>query len=126
MVLHKNRWIYIISGWNGIDAMVDNVDCFDLHTRQFTEMPSLNVARNRHSATIIDGNIYVVGGLVNKALNTIERLEISKNSQFWTIFTIEGFSARCRAVVCRLNDSEMVIAGGFDGNSLADAMIVNP
>ena len=65
MVLHKNRWIYIISGWNGINAMVDNVHCFDLHTRQFAEMPSLNIARNRHSATIIDGNIYVVGGAVN-------------------------------------------------------------
>ena len=29
-------------------------------------------------------------------------------------------------MVCRLNDSEMVIAGGFDGDRLADAMIVSP
>ena len=28
--LYANRWIYIISGWNGVDACVDNVHIYDI------------------------------------------------------------------------------------------------
>ena len=127
VVLYKQRWMYIISGWNGINDFVDSVHCFDLHTNQSQQAPSLNIARNRHSATIVNGNIYVVGGSANRGcMNTIERLDIARNSQFWTIFTIEGLSARCRAMASRLNDTELVIAGGYDGDRLSDAVIVKP
>lgn len=88
--------------------------------------PSLNVARNRHSAVVLDGCIYTYGGAVQQALNSIEKLSVDSNERNWTIFSIEGLSARCRAFMCRLNHNEIVVAGGCNTERLSDAFAFNP
>ena len=84
------------------------------------------MARSRHAAVVLDGYIYTYGGTVQQALSSIERLSVDSNESSWTIFSIEGLSARCRAFMCRLNDNEIVVAGGCNTERLSDAIAVNP
>ena len=126
VTLHMNRWLYVVGGTDGEDYLKTAI-CLDLQTSQFTEAPSLNIARYQHSATVLGGCLYIIGGYGGESqLDTIEKLDIVNSGMVWNIFTTPGFTARQNAIVCTINNTQMLVAGGYyNENLLSDALIID-
>ena len=71
------RKLYAIGGWNDEDLVLGSVECYDPKSDKWTPVADLNIARERASALVHDGYIYVVGGRGRgentEALRSIER-----------------------------------------------------
>lgn len=105
------------SGENVLATQPD-VPILDLETQEFSKGPDLNQARARHSTTILGGSIYVVGGDGALGyLSTIEKLNIKEKWERWMTINLKGFTFRHRPLVCNLNRTDFVVAGGTDGYS---------
>ena len=92
---------------------------YDLATKTFTYAPNLQKERMDHSSFEMNGKIYVVAGLDDNELflNSIERLDVSRNASQWEIFELSNLSARITPMASALNDNKFLIAGGyFDGD----------
>lgn len=89
-------------------------------------MPSLNVGRHYHaSCTFADRFVYVFCGIAHvdkKYCNSIEQYD-NQTRQPWLPIRIEtiNFPERQGCGVSQINESEIIIFGGFSGKFLRDA-----
>ena len=90
--------------------------------------PELEEGRNRHSTTVLGSSVYIFGGYNGETqLDSIESLDtIARIS--WKKFTIRGFTARQATLVAPVNNSQILVAGGFDrsGKYLSEVLLINP
>ena len=114
-----NGEIYAIGGrgWSGIQSEPDpylaSVEAFNLKTNQWQEITEMPTPRTSHTASIIDGKIYVIGGYVQederyKNLATIEIYDPA--TARWTQATdmLMGRSGHTTEVI----DGQIYIFGG--------------
>ena len=59
---------------------------------------------------------------MNSSINSIERLDVEKNAKAWELFSIDEIRGVCHPIISSLNQSEILIAGGFVTNSLNKRM----
>ena len=60
-VVSYNGFIYVTGGYR--DKAVESVERYEPRTNKWTALKSMNIARHRHSACVLRGKIYVVGGI---------------------------------------------------------------
>ena len=116
--LVEGRWLFVIGGVDGSPDPSASTWYLDLLSGDFSEGPRLNEGRYAHCTAVIGGCIYVIGGHYGEEEDepdSIEKLNVAENEQAWTSFSIPGFLKRQKPVVCRLNDSEILVAGGHQG-----------
>lgn len=89
------------------------------------DMPNLNVGRHYHaSCTFSDRFVYVFCGIAHvgkKYCNSIEQYD-NQTRQPWKLIAINSsmFPDRQGCGVSQINESEIVIFGGFSGKFLRD------
>ena len=67
-----------------------------------------------HSSAMLGGVIYVFFGYhYDSHVETIERLNVAANETNWIYLSIPGLSTRWLPLVAPLNDSELLVAGGY-------------
>ena len=82
-------------------------------------MPKMVQGRSKHSSCPIGHRIYVFCGYEDgKLLNSIERMDtrkIATGDAFWLYIDVPHsvLSVRVEPVVSKLNDTEVVIMGGY-------------
>ena len=60
--VHCNELIYAISGRSGEDAITTTVENFDADQNKWLYLRSMITGRSAHTARVINGKIFVVGG----------------------------------------------------------------
>lgn len=82
-ILHYNNKIYVTGGRTygpNHEAIMSDCEYFDLETKEWYEMPPLNVARCCHQIFSYKNNIYVIGGLSDdKKVKFIEKFDFPSN-----------------------------------------------
>ena len=61
----------------------------------------------------------------SRELESIERLNLGAGESSWEIFTVPGLSARSGTLLSPLNDTELLIAGGYCGVRLSDFIVLD-
>ncbi|XP_077295653.1 kelch-like protein 5 [Arctopsyche grandis] len=66
------------------DKTTNKVSCFDLVTKETTELQAMQQERRYFAATVIDDQVFVIGGLNNKSgmIYSVERYDLATNT--WT------------------------------------------
>ncbi|XP_035392188.1 kelch-like ECH-associated protein 1A isoform X3 [Electrophorus electricus] len=108
---------YAVGGRNlSLESNVDSAElfCYNPMTNQWTQLASLNTARNRVGVGELDGSIYAVGGSHGSTHhNTVERYDPEANR--WT-FVSPMSVARLGAGVAACCGA-LYVVGGFDGEN---------
>ena len=121
-----NKTLLVIGGYRTI------VEKHDIETNTWDLMPSLNVKRNAASACVLNHIAYVFCGAGDDGnLNSIEKLDLEKCAAghdpdySWQLFTPElpEFSPRYYPAVAALNNREIVILAGYDGDYKNDVFL---
>ena len=109
------------------------VSCFNLARNIWSsKLRSLNEARGNPSACSIQGHVFVFGGWNGgRAINTIEKIsqvDLKPDSAIpWQLINVPPnvFPARQNPAVAPLNDTEIVILGGYLGDNryLSDVVV---
>ncbi|XP_077295655.1 kelch-like protein 12 [Arctopsyche grandis] len=80
-----NNILIIIGGQSKIDSKTTNeVSCFDFRTKEISELQPMHQKRRYFAATVIDDQIFVIGGRndKNEVINSVERYDLVTNT--WT------------------------------------------
>ena len=126
-LVHGDR-ICLVGG-NNANQTIGSVHWLDLKSRTFSNGPSLNQPRNFHSTILFGAKLYTLGGRISVNggyRDSIEILDVMETEAQWSIFTNSNFSARQFSVVCRIGPSTILIAGGYNGDYIRDAILFDP
>lgn len=110
--------LYAIGGWNGVATQLDLVEIYDMAAQQWRNGPPLTVARSQHGVVEVDDALWVVGGWQADGglVSTVERF--APADQAWQIVTHLPTPRREPGIA--LWRQQIVVAGGFNGQSDAD------
>ncbi len=114
-----NGEIYAIGGrgWSGVqnepDPYLSSVEVFNLKTNQWQEITEMPTPRTSHTASIVDGKVYVIGGYIQedkkyKNLGTIEIYDPATDCWTQAPDMLIGRSGHMTEVV----DGQIYIFGG--------------
>ena len=131
-----NGEIYAIGGrgWSGIqnkpDPYLSSVEVFNLKTNQWQERTKMPAPKTSHTANVIDGKIYVIGGYVQegkeyKNLATIERYDPTTDCWSQEPDMLTGKSGHTTEVI----DGKIYIFGGesrVGGDPLTSVEVYDP
>ena len=88
MATHAGR-LYVAGGWyddavSGARTIVDTVDCYNVHTQQWTSVTRMPTPRYQASMVIVNGVLYVIGGFTmgvsgRQASSKVEAYSIKRN-----------------------------------------------
>ena len=128
----SDEFLFLIGGANRDDYMTSCVR-YDVQKNQWEDMPFLNEGRMSHSSCFLEDKIYVFSGRNAQGLIiSIESLKITTDptqqlTKNWTsIPTVDEFSPREASLCAPLNESEIVILGGYmNGEMSSDIFIFN-
>ena len=125
---YKDEALYIVGG-SDESACQDSVHCLNLDTKRFAQhLPSINRARRGHGACCFRGQLFIMGG--NDGQNTqnlasIEFLDVQGFARYWQIIeNVEGLGSRDHPLVSHLENDQFLVAGGYQGKMLSDAVIM--
>lgn len=115
--------IYLAGGDDGTSTL-NTVLAYNTLDGSCTQIGTINIARFRTDADIINGKIYIAGGQPAAALNSIEEYDLSENTSTIKATLPEG---RDFAAVVAFNN-KLYIIGGFDssGNPTNTCWEYNP
>ena len=100
-------------GGKADDEYADSCLRYDIMSDEWTDIPSLNVARKRSGSCHLNGRIYAFAGKGESDLNSIEMLITDPMASSWKLIQAPKlFSPRTCPIVAPLNQEEIVIIGG--------------
>lgn len=110
---------------NGDSVVLQSVELYDVALDEWSQMPSLQVARHRHTLTLLaDGSVLAVGGLDGdgQVLSSVEMLMAGADD--W-VLTSELNFARSYHTATLLRSLDVLVTGGRlgVGNYLAEAEV---
>ena len=91
----------------------------------------LNIARHCHSACTLNGIVYVFCGSNSSWLNSIEMISesslLANATTLWQLINVAEniLTPHDHTAVAPLNDTEIAILDGYDGNKLSDVIVFN-
>ena len=120
-----------IAGYNGPD--LSTVSYYDIAGNTWKGLKAeLNIARLLHSVCTLNGIVYVFCGGTNVYLNSIEMISesslLANATTLWQLINVAEniLTKRADPAVAPLNDTEIAILGGWDGNNdLSDVIVFN-
>jgi hypothetical protein len=122
------KYIFSLGGNNVYDStFIKQCERYDPFADEWVEMPSLNKERKGINGLCHNNWVYAIGGITNKCINIIERLNIDHPAS-WEILSIKSpeYTSRCFSAGISLNKNDFLILGGFDGGqSLMDSFILS-
>jgi hypothetical protein len=127
-LISAGKYIFSLGGYNEIDSTyIKHCERYDSKADEWVEMPNLNKERKGINGVYNGHFVYAIGGKADICMNIVERLSIEHPNR-WDIIAIKSleFSPRCLSAGISLNQSELLIVGGFENNqSLNDTFIMN-
>ena len=132
MTSFKGQSCFVIGGKGKDFSTLDSVSRFNIDKDQWESgTPNLNIERSLAAACTSGDRIFVIGGVDgdNHYLNSVEVLNVEKmvsDEADWELvkFPTEVFTPRRNPLVTALNENEIVIMGGTDGeNCLQDVLV---
>ena len=114
-------------------TIVSTVSYYDIAGNTWKGLKAeLNIARDEHSACTLNGIVYVFCGLGDGSyLNSIEMISesslLANATTLWQLIDVDWniLTKRTVPAVAPLNDTEIAILGGNDGNCLSDVIVFN-
>ncbi|XP_077294957.1 uncharacterized protein LOC143917352 [Arctopsyche grandis] len=90
--------------------------CFDLFTKEFVELPSMQEPKYFATASVVNNAIYIIGGLNSdhKVLDTIEQWDTDRKS--WKF--LEPMSIKRHSHASVVKDGYIFVIGGNDGENV--------
>ena len=113
------------------DRAFERCEQYSISLDVWYDLPSLNVGRHYHSSCSFNESIvYVFCGIAQsgrKYCNSIEFFNITNRSNQWNVIQIGSqiFPERQGAGVTQINENEIIIVGGFNGQYTRDVSIFN-
>ena len=89
--------IYVFGGYDGLNTL-RTCEFYDLETRQWRTLPSMDTARSNAGSTVMGKNIYVVGGWDGACLSSVEILNLISST--WT--TVSSLPSPTTGIRCSL------------------------
>ncbi|XP_013391404.1 actin-binding protein IPP [Lingula anatina] len=120
------KMIYVIGGFSRLPGgrwsdsqTLNTVECFDSFRQQWKTVPSIKFCRSGHGVTVLDGNIYVIGGESDSLIfDTAEHLDPVSNH--WSMLPSMTVP-RCGLGVCTVDDFIYAL-GGWVGSEIGDTI----
>ncbi|XP_077295650.1 kelch-like protein 28 isoform X2 [Arctopsyche grandis] len=97
----------------------NKVSCFDIVTKETTELKAMQQERQSFAATVIDDQVFVIGGWNNKAMNSVERYDLVTNT--WTNVA-HMLTPRCYHAIAVVGKEIYAIGGHDDSCNRLDTM----
>ncbi|CAG8461243.1 14775_t:CDS:10 [Cetraspora pellucida] len=110
---HNNK-IYMFGGMDG-DRCYNDMWCYDLHNNTWSQLSCagfIPFPRKYHSATIVDGIIYVFGGINQEGKELGDLTSFQINTQRWFMFQKMGPSPSPRHLHTMSAENEKVFVFG--------------
>jgi N-acetylneuraminic acid mutarotase len=121
--------MYVIGGWDTATSPVSSVYAYNPVLNTWSKVASLPAAVSAAAATVLDGQLYVVGGCAtgtcDPTVRTVFRYDPAHNS--WA--RLAGYPLPVAFLACAGISQEVVCAGGYDtiSGSLSNSVyIYNP
>ena len=101
----------------------DSVFIYNKETLETETLPSMLQARSDHAAVIVGGNLFVIGGYGPSGitLNSIEVLDLNDPRE-WRLFPVRLGEARYCCSAVAIDEHEIYIIGGFDGDQILNSV----
>ncbi|MBN2242923.1 MAG: hypothetical protein JW793_09560 [Acidobacteria bacterium] len=131
VILMSDGRVFVSGGFNG--QFLSSAEVFDPVTLRFITVPSMNHARDGHTATLLnDGTVLIAGGCANAESNRmicdeyVDVVEILDTDLGY--MELEGLNTpRAGHTASLLPDGRVLLAGGVDaGGFLASAEVYDP
>lgn len=117
-----NGKIYVIGGVSGVGFIFEElatIEVYDPVSDTWTEKTPMPTARTDLASVVLDGKIYVIGGIIGwppeEFYNTIEMYD-PETDEWTTLIPEDGFIPRWGLSACALN-GKIYAMGGADGFS---------
>jgi len=107
--------IYAMGGKDGLGQSLNSVEMYNINLNQWYKIRPMNIARSNAGAATLNGNIYVVGGLLADGMTPTNSVEVlSPATGEWRyINPMKVARYEVKAVVM---DSKLYVVGGRDGS----------
>ncbi len=114
-----NNVYYVTGGLNNATSPVTNVRSFNVQTNNWAELPPLKTARYAHESALIDGKLYVAGGLGTVGGLTTGEVFDFASGQWTNIAALSRQRAFAASAVYRdaQGNPFWVLAGGQDSTN---------
>ena len=112
LAAHGVQAIYITGGIR-FGKPVNSVYRYGIKGDAWQEVKPMVQKRFQHSSCVLKDVLFAFGGLIdgNKSTPTIESVDL-KTDEDWNLVSIPQFNRRIQAVLCKVNDSQIVVFGG--------------
>lgn len=122
----KDKFLVVTGSRVETDDAFSRCESYNIDLDLWYDLPQLNVGRHYHaSCTFADRFVYVFCGIAHagkKYCNSIEQFD-NQTRQPWALINIEAisFPERQGCGVSQINDTEIIVFGGFSGKFMRDA-----
>jgi len=120
----------LVAGGQGADGILDSAELYDPDTGTWTLTGHMSTPRNGHTATsLADGRVLVTGGATSRKPPDFGRTDSAEifdpATGKWSLTGSMGSIGDGHAAV-RLQDGKVLVAGGFNDDTLASAQLYDP
>ena len=126
--VHKNE-IYVAGGYhNGV--LTRTCEAYNVKTNQWRNLPQMNEEKCSSTLCVLNGRyLYCFGGLTKQEnaaylLSSIEMLDLEAPQPKWIMMSIKMPHQVCDMGAIPLNDSEMLLFGGWNKQALTAAFVM--
>eukprot|EP01022_Parablepharisma_sp_SALTPOND_P008011 TRINITY_DN135069_c1_g1_i1.p3 TRINITY_DN135069_c1_g1~~TRINITY_DN135069_c1_g1_i1.p3 ORF type:complete len:628 (+),score=65.62 TRINITY_DN135069_c1_g1_i1:11495-13378(+) len=122
--------IYAIGGEN-VESYLSHCEIYRVKENKWEDMPKLNIKRESMGCCCVASSyIYVVGGFNDEYLSSIEQFCIASPDKGWKLMKLgevpAEFTPRQNCGALPINESSVLIFGGYNDTMLGDSYIFKP
>ena len=125
--MHKNE-IYVAGGYHE-GHLTNSCEAYDVKSKQWRQLPALNEAKCSATLCTLGGRfLYCLGGLKKQdnsafLLDSIEVLDLEQRSS-WLFLSLKLPQEMCDLGAVALNDSDILIYGGWNKVPISNSSIL--
>lgn len=117
----------LVVGGNVGSTVSETAELFDPATETWIYTGSMNTGRKSFSAILLDNGKVLVAGGMDLYPTWFSSVEIyDPDSGVWSTSTSMNIKRSSPSAAIKLNDGQVLIAGGYNGSSVLSAEIYNP
>jgi len=115
--------IYVIGGWDGIGAVSNIVEVFDLETGVWSRKSNMNTAVVYGASAVVGNNIHVMGGYTGSTYSNRHQV-FNTLTNSWSL--AQALPQACSGAGAVAVDGNIFLTGGFDDTVLNNNQMYNP
>lgn len=123
-VVARGQEVLVLGGFDENGMVVDDVEIFDATTGAWSDGPALPTPMHHANAAVVGDTVFVVGYLEGLGFTAHEDcFSLRPGETSWDICMAMATSERRGASAIGVSGTEILVAGGFRGQAVADASV---